>query len=469
MTDIDWVTPSDFERFVNPVTGELMRRLGVDKRFVRGDGCWLYTERGEPVLDFLAAYGALPFGHSPADMLEVLCNMRHSQEPVFVQPAALGAAAELAQRLLALLPGRFESVTFQNSGAEAVEAALKACIAATGRTRVLSMAMGFHGKTLGALSATANPIYQRPFGAPMPGFDWVAFGDSEAAESALRQHPGEYAAVIVEPIQGEGGIHPAPRSYLAELRRLCDAHGTLLVLDEVQTGLGRTGRLFAAAADPEVRPDVLVLAKALGGGVMPVAACLLGTRAQSREFHLRHSSTFGGNTLACRVGIAALKRIVADGAALVDQVARNGAHLLQRLHTIAQTYPSVIREVRGEGFLIGVEFEFDRSRMPAGRGSFLGVLGEQATLVPLIASHLLNAGGVRVAPTLNGANTLRVEPPLVASRAECDFFLNAFEETVKHVAAGDSASLLAPLIGTPDSQRIDPVAEIEAQPASTMP
>lgn len=445
-SDGNFDPPSRFERHVNPEIGDLIRRIGLDKTFVWGRGCTLRDDRGNEYLDFLAAYGALPFGHSPREILAVLAGFSETCEPIFIQPSSLAASGELAERLLEIAPGSFSSVTFQNSGAETVEAAFKACIAVTGRRRILAARNSFHGKTLAALSATGNARYQQAFHAPIAGFDFVEFGDAAAVRAAFASHPGDYAAVILEPIQGEGGIHVAPPGYFRAVRAACDEYGVRLIVDEVQTGLGRTGRLFAIERE-KVQADCLLLAKALGGGVMPIGACLLAEAAQSEEFHLKHSSTFGGNSLACRVGLASLARLTEPGSPLIADVAANGDFLLAGLRKLAVRHESVISAVRGEGYLIGIDFEVGRANFERYFGSFMGIAGEQDNLVPLIASHLLNVGRVRVAPTLNGASTLRVEPPLVATRAECEQFLAAFEHTVSLVAAGNTGALIAHLTG----------------------
>jgi len=437
-----WQEISPFEQHVNPAIGELIRRVGLDKTFVRGEGCYLYDAAGKAYLDFLGAYGALPFGHSPDALLAELASFQQSREPIFVQPSCLAASGLLAQRLLELAPGKYRSVTFQNSGAETVEAALKACLVKTGRKRILSTHQSFHGKTLGALSATGSDKYQEGFQAPLPGFDFVDYGDIQAIEAQLQRYPGAYAAIIVEPIQGEGGINLPPVDYLQAVRAACDRHGTLLIIDEVQTGLGRTGKLFASE---EVQADCLLLAKALGGGVMPIGACLLADNAYSEDFQNKHSSTFGGNTLACRIGLKVLD-LLRDQPELLDSVRDNGAYLLEQLQGLAQRYPTFIREVRGAGYLIGIEFTLDRSHYPQFHGGFTGIMGEQESLVPVLASYLLNVEGVRVAPTLNGASVMRVEPPLIAGRAECEHFLQALARTLQLVAEGRTGTLLAHLL-----------------------
>ncbi len=456
--------PHPFGEYVNPHLADLLQRLRMDKRFVRGEGPWLWDSDGARYLDFIANYGAVPFGYNPTAIWEALAAVRQRAEPSFVQPSMLDAAGELARRLVELAPPGLTRVTFTNSGAEAVEAAIKLCRAATGRRRILAAHNSFHGKTLGALSATGRPAYQGPFGAPIEGFDFVPYGDAEALQAALERHPREYAALLLEPIQGEGGIVVPPPGYLRAARELTARHGVLLVLDEIQTGLGRTGHLFACQAEG-VNPDVLTLAKALGGGLLPIGACLCTEAAYTEEFALKHSSTFAGGALACRAGLAALELLTRDGGALLEHVRRRGEQLLAGLRRLAERFPHVIREVRGRGLMIGVEFQvepgtFRRAaqgrRAPAGEetdgalaGTLLEVLSEQELLTPLISSYLLNVEGLRVAPTLNGQSVIRIEPPLTIGEAECARALDSLERVTALLAAGETGALLRHLVEEP--------------------
>ena len=260
-----------FYNHVNPRLGRLLAQLEMDKVFVRGEGCYLYDQAGRRYLDFLAQYGALPFGFNNAYIWQAVEQVRNRFEPSFVQPSYLEAAGELAMRLVNVAPPGMMYVTFANSGAEAIEAAIKLCRSRTRRLGVLAASNGFHGKTLGALSATDKMKYQDGFGAPVKGFDYVPFGDLGALERALAGR--FYAAFIVEPIQGEGGIIEAPPGYLAQAAEICRKSGVKLVVDEIQTGLGRTGAMFACETEG-VAPDVITIAKALGGGLAAIGACL---------------------------------------------------------------------------------------------------------------------------------------------------------------------------------------------------
>lgn len=450
-----------FATAVNPYLAELLQRLALDKRYVGGRGTEVWDSDGNRYLDFVSAYGSLPFGHNPQSVWKALLDMQASDEVSMIQPSYLDAAGALAERLLAVAPEGFVNVTFANSGAEAVEAAIKACRSATGKPTIVATTNGFHGKTFGALSATARPEYQSAFFAPAPGFEAVPYGDLQALEAKLEETAAHCAAVILEPIQGEGGVVVPPAGYLRGVRALCDRFGVLLILDEVQTGLGRTGKLFACEHEG-VRPDAMTLAKALGGGLMPIGAVLLGEKAYNAKFALKHSSTFAGNGLACRAGLAALETLTQDG--FVDQVATRGAWLKAELERVASKYPQIFGKIRGQGLMLGIEFHVERKTFLGGEGALLGFLGENESLTPLVASYLLNVEKVRVMPTLNGRSVLRIQPPLTVTEAECRSLVTALERVAAILAAGRTDLLVGHLVGQPaiESQVLSVVAAGDA-------
>jgi acetylornithine/succinyldiaminopimelate/putrescine aminotransferase/predicted amino acid dehydrogenase len=433
---------NNYTTFVNPHLGEMLESIKLDQKYLRGEGCHLYDEQGNRYLDCIAAYGALPFGHNPRQIWEAITDFRDSEEPSFIQPSALEAAGELARRLVEVAPEGLSYVTFANSGAEAVEAAIKICRAATGRPGILSTENSFHGKTFGALSATGNPGYQKPFNAPAEHFGHIPFGDAEALEKELKANSGFYAAFIVEPIQGEGGIVEAPAGYLAKVKEICMENGLLLIFDEVQTGLGRTGTLFACEQE-KVSPDVLVLAKALGGGIMPIGACLCTEEAYSEDFGLKHSSTFAGNSLACRVGIKVIDLLTADNRSLLKTVKSRGELLKKGLWELQKKYPDQLKAIRGRGLMLGMEFNMNREHFP---GSLLGVMAEQELLTPAISSYLLNVEKIRVAPTLNGNAVIRIEPPLTISEDQCLEALRGIDSMLAVLGEGSTARFLAYLV-----------------------
>jgi len=430
-----------FFTHVNPRLGRLMSQLEMDKVFVRGEGCYLYDQSGKRYLDFLAQYGALPFGFNNPYIWQAVEQLRNRFEPSFVQPSYLEAAGELAKRLVDVAPPGMKYVTFANSGAEAVEAAIKLCRSRTGRIGVLAAKNGFHGKTLGALSATDKRKYQEGFGAPVEGFDYVSFGDLDALDRALSGR--FYAAFIVEPIQGEGGIIESPPGYLAGAGEICRKNGTKMIVDEIQTGLGRAGAMFACETEGVI-PDVITVAKALGGGLVPIGACIYREDVYNDDFALKHTSTFAGNTLACRVGLATLDLLEENDRLLIRQVADNGARLKQELQYLKRRHPHAIDVIRGRGYMLGVTFGVNRFNWGSG---LLGCLGETEALTSLVVSRMLTVSGVRLGYTLNQGGVLRIEPPLVATWKECELFLEAFEDTLAALESRNTAYFTAHLTG----------------------
>ncbi len=458
---------NSFTKYVNPHLGRMLEDIKLDKHFIRGEGCYLYDREGNRYLDCIAAYGALPFGHNPHSVWETINSYRQSGEPNFIQPSALDAAGALARRLVELAPGDLEYVTFANSGAEAVEAAIKLCRSAAARPGILATENSFHGKTYGALSATGNPSYQQAFYAPAEHFRHIPYGDAEALEQELAARPGYYAAFIVEPVQGEGGIVEPPEGYLEKACEICDRHEVFLVFDEIQTGLGRTGLLFACEREQKALPDVLVLAKALGGGIMPVGACLCSGKVYTEEFGMKHSSTFAANALACRVGLGVLDQLTAGDGSLLEAVRARGDLLRAGLTTLQNSYPDLVLAVRGRGLMLGLEFNTDRDLFP---GSLLGVMAEQELLTPAISSYLLNVEKLRVAPTLNGNEVIRIEPPLTIDEEQCREALDKIESTLEVLNRGNTARFLAYLVrpGTNDDiNEFDPFPANDVHPGDT--
>jgi len=451
--------------FVNPHLGSLLTKIGLNKRFVRGTGVYLYDETQQEYLDCIAAYGALPFGYNPPEIWDAIHKVEGRQEPSFIQPSLLDAAGELAAKLIEYAPPGLKYVTFANSGAEAVEAALKLCRAKTGKMTILSTANSFHGKTLGALSATGNENYQKAFGAPAGAFQHIPYGDIAALENYLSEAAEDTAAFIIEPIQGEGGIVEPPSGYLRQVQELCSRHGVLTIFDEIQTGLGRTGTLFACEGEG-VTPDVLVLAKALGGGLMPIGAVLCKEDVYTEEFGHKHSSTFAGNSLGCRVGLAVLDLLTRDDKSLLREISRKGAKLKAGIEAVAERYPSIVKKVRGRGLMLGIEFVNCKSSYPR---SLLGVMAEQEMLTPMVSSYLLNVEKVRVAPTLNGASVIRIEPALIISDEEVDRVIEAVERTVGKLAQRNTAAFLGHLVNGAEAEFASQPLEDEAVDTSPQP
>lgn len=424
-------------RYLNPVLMALGAKSGFTKTFVRGAGTRLWDDAGDEFLDFVAGFGSLNLGHNHPAVVRALSQALASQAPGFAQSAVNPFAAALAEKLVSLAPAPLEMAFFANSGSEAVEAALKLARAATGRSGVVYCERSYHGKTLGALSVTGNPRYQRPFAPLLPDCASVPFGDLEALRAALLTR--RYAAFVVEPMQAEGGMYLPPAGYLPAAQALCRKNGTLLIVDEVQTGLGRTGSLFASDAEG-IEPDLMTLAKSLGGGLMPIGAMLARRDLWHQAYGTVHSfalhtSTFGGGSLACAAGLAALDTIVNER--LIDNAAARGRQLLAGLERLCEKH-STLNTVRGRGLLLGVEFnpvpasmiEHFKHYDPSGLMPYLVAdvdeafanLGATYVMQTLLADHHIYTQVCRSNPRV-----LRIQPPLTISAEEVEQFLAAFD------------------------------------------
>lgn len=446
LASVDW-NPQEqdpYIRYVAPYKGFLYQRLGLDKTYVRGDGCYLLDADGNRYADCIAQFGAVPFGHDPEPIWRALETVRRESLPNLVIASIPTMQGKLAERLLALAPPGLAHAVFTNSGAESIEAAIKLARCRTGRLGILSACSAFHGLTLAGMSATDTAFFQRGFGAPVPGFKTLPFGDIAALQAALAAQPDSIAAFLVEIIQGESGIRVAPPGYLAAAQELCRQYGALLIVDEVQTGLGRTGRLFACEAEG-VTPDILALAKALGGGLVPIGACLYTERTYTEQFDLRHGSTFAGNALGCQAALATLDELTKDDHRLVRQVAAVGDRLLQQLQQLQNDYPLLVKEIRGRGLMLGVELEF--RHIAATHGGMLALLQDHGLLLYIAVSYLLNVEHIRIAPSFTHGTVLRIEPPLTADDALCDHVIGALQRLLEALQRGDAAALVGHLVG----------------------
>jgi acetylornithine/succinyldiaminopimelate/putrescine aminotransferase/predicted amino acid dehydrogenase/outer membrane protein OmpA-like peptidoglycan-associated protein len=428
----------NYERYVNPWLGGVLRRTGIDQTFMSGRGTRLYDDRGNEYVDFCCGCGALPFGHNPADMWQAVEEVRDRAMVQVAQPSMQHEAGELARRLVEVAPGNLDKVVFANSGTEAIEAALKLCRAKTGRPGVLTTWNGFHGKTLGSLSSSGNPAYQTGYYAPVPSFDKVPFGDARALEEVLAANPNRYAVFLVEVIQGQSGIISAPPGYLRAAREICDRHGVLLALDEVATGLGRTGDLFACEHEGIV-PDVLVLGKGLSGGLIPIGAAVFGDAAWSEQFGKTHSSTYAMNSLACHVGVAALEKVCANDRALVRNAREIGARLRAGFLELKARYPKVLVDVRGRGLVIGLKFTDDREVWGAER--LMGAVADYGQLAAMMMTWLQNVARVRIWITFYSSDVMRLTPPLDVQWADCERVLEAFGQVLELADSGNVAAL----------------------------
>ncbi|MGV8084493.1 MAG: aspartate aminotransferase family protein [Coriobacteriia bacterium] len=409
----------EYKKHVNPGLCTLLGMVGFDRRFVEAHGVVVKDDRGLEYLDFLGGYGALNLGHNHPEVIEAVHRVEGM--PNLIQASTGTLVGALGQALAAIAPGALDKSFFCNSGAEAVEGALKLARIGTGRTDFLYATDSFHGKSFGALSVTGRSKYQAPFRPLVPGCHEVPYGDVETLEAELDARP--CAAFIVEPIQGEGGIIVPPDGYLKRAEKACHDRGTLLIVDEIQTGLGRTGTMFAVEREG-CEPDIMTTAKSLGGGIMPIGAFTASDAIWSAGYGgmercALHTSTFGGNTRAMAAGLKTIEVLRRDG--LADRARAAGDRLKSGLERIAAS-TGLIKEVRGRGLMLGVEFYEPKIAK--------GLSHEY--LAASISALLLHDHQIITAYTLNNPNVIRFEPPLIVTDDQIDRTLGAFGEVCEH-------------------------------------
>ena len=409
-------------RYVNPQMVRVLEVLDFNRNYVSGEGAYLLDEEGRRVLDFLSGFGVFNVGRNHPEIKRVLHDLLDLNTANLVQMDLGLLSGLLAEALAQATPAGLDAVFFTNSGTEGVEGALKFARVATGREKIIFCRRAFHGLTLGALSVNGNAEFRSRYGPFLPGCEAVPFNDLAALEVALSGH--DVAAFIAEPIQGKGVFIPDDE-YFPGVRRLCDATGTLFIADEVQTGLGRTGRMFAID-HWQVTPDILVVSKGLSGGLVPVGAIITRREIHGRVFDtmdrcFAHSNTFGQNDLAMAAGLAALHVLESEG--LVQRAAEQGAALLRGLAQLVERY-EMLHEVRGKGLMIALQFG-----EPASLGLKTGwrlvhglnedLFGQMITM-PLLAQHhiLTQVAG-------HGLDAVKILPPLVIGQEEVDRFLEA--------------------------------------------
>ncbi len=387
----------------------------VDLAFERGEGAWLIATNGERYLDFTSGVAVNALGHAHPHLVKALqeqaTKLWHMSN-LFKSPDGERLAARLCEQSFA------DYVFFANSGAEAMECAIKITRkhhAAKGhpeRYRIVTFEGAFHGRTLATLAATGSAKYLDGFGPPMDGFDQVPLGDLDAVKKAIGPHT---AGILIEPVQGEGGVRTAPLAFYKALRELCNAHGLLLVFDEVQTGMGRTGELFAHRW-LGVEPDVMSLAKALGGG-FPIGACLATADAAAGMTAGSHGSTFGGNPLAVAAANAVLDVMLAPG--FFEHARKMSLLLKQKLAAVIDRHPEVISEVRGEGLLIGIK----------------AVVPSADLIAALRDEKLLTVGA--------GDNVVRFLPPLIVNETEIEESVQRLDRACTALSSGQSKQAAA--------------------------
>ena len=378
------------------------------------DGAVFRDINGKEFLDMLGGFGVYVTGHRHPKVLKAVVDQLnrqgiHSQE--LIDPLR----TYLAHLVSLITPGDLQYAFLTNSGTESVEGCLKMAILTTGRRKLIGMIGGFHGKSMGSLGGTSKAVFREPF-LPLMNWSHVPFGDAGALKTMMEScdfSGDRVAAVVIEPILGEGGIVVAPPGYLAAARELCDKYGAMLVFDEIQSGMGRTGRMFACEHDG-VAPDLMALGKGFGGGIMPIGACVGTAKTWQKyiENPFLHTTTFGGNPPACAAAIATINVLLDEE--LPRQAGEKGEYLLKALNALAAKYPRILVLARGRGLMLGMEFADND-------------LGYE------VAKQLFGRN-ILISGTYINARVLRLEPALTISRAQLDQFLGALEDSLKAVS-----------------------------------
>ena len=426
------------EQHLNNQLARVLKTIGFDRYYVRGEGCYLWDDRGEKYLDFLAGFGVYALGRSHPAIKAALHQAIDLDLPNMVQMDCALLPGLLAEQLLTRTHAGMERVFFCNSGAEAVESAIKFARQATKRDGIVYAEHAFHGLSTGALALNGGEEFREGFGALLPETTAVPFGDADALERVLAG--GKTAAFVVEPIQGKG-VYVASAEYWHTVQELCRKYKTLLVVDEVQTGLGRTGKFFAYE-HYDLAPDIVTVSKALSGGYIPVGAMITSDRVFSSVFSsiekaLKHSTTFGRNQLAMVAGLATLAAF--DDEQIVARAAETGEAFRTALQPLCERY-EMLQEVRGLGLMIGLEFGAPESAALRRRFNtmerFRKALFAQLVVVPLFHRHR-----ILTQVAADNVNIVKLLPPLIAGQKEVDSFVEALDDVLADAHRGSGLIL----------------------------
>lgn len=423
---------SDYETFVNPQWQRLLSVLDMNVRYERCSGTELYTSDGRSIVDFLSGYCVHNTGHNHPEIVAAIKQELDRSGPAMLQSHVPELAGELAARLCGRAGGKLNKVFFCSSGSEGVEAAIKFARAKIGRAGLLYQQGAFHGLTCGALSMMGDPFWRGKFGPMLTDTKAVPFGEIARLEQELATR--KFAALFLEPIQSEAGIRVPTREYMRAAEELCNKNGTLLVLDEVQTGMYRTGP-FLAANHFNVQPDIAILAKALSGGLIPVGAVLMSDAVYESVFDslrnsIIHASTFSENSISMRAGLATLDVLERDR--LGERASSKGEYLRQQLKSALLGY-EMVKEVRGAGLLSGIEFAPPRSlklrlQFETFRAIHPGMFGQVLVMRLFRKGFLTQMCG-------NNFMVLKVAPPLVVTDEQIDQFVSAISGAVDDLHA----------------------------------
>lgn len=415
---------------LNRTLVKVLGTIGFDKVYKRAEGCYLYDEQGNDYLDFLSGYGVFNIGRNHPVVAKAIRDVLDMDLPNMVQMDCALLSGLLAEKLVAITPPQLDAVFFCNSGTEAIEGSLKFARAATGRSRIITLSGSYHGLSYGSLSATNNGHFQEGFGPLLPGVESVRFNDLNELEDKLKQ--GDVAAFLAEPVQGKGVYIPSD-DFFPQAQALCRKYGALFIMDEVQTGLGRTGKLWGHQ-HWNLEPDIMTVAKALSGGYVPAAAFLTRREIHQKVFSrldrcVVHSTTFGRNNLAMAAGLATLS--VLENENIVENAAREGEALIADLRGLMPRH-ELIKEVRGKGCMIAIEYHEPRSlKLKMAWKAIHAVdkgLFAQMIVTPLISKH-------RILSHVAGHNLdiVKILPPLIIGEKERARFTGAMDNVLSDV------------------------------------
>lgn len=438
-----------FKKYLNPGQLHFMKLLGFNKiRIERAEGMYYIDQNERKILDFFGGFGSLAFGHNHPKILAARIAFQNEKRHEIAMAFLSQYAAALAKNLAEISPGQLDMVFLGSSGSEAMEAAVKVAerAAGTGRSKIVYAENSFHGKTKGVLSITDSPLYRGQFRL-VDETVRVPFGDIEAIRHAFEADP-EIGVIVLETIQGGGGIVTAPPEFWQQLRALCDKHKVLWVADEVQCGMGRSGR-FYAFEHAGVVPDVTALAKSLGGGKSAVGAMIASREVYMKAYGkpntalIHGPATFGGIGEACITAIEALNLLYDEG--LIANSAQQGAYLLDRLKGLQAKYPKIIKDVRGQGLMVGLEFHDFSQTLPPLLRSIISVLDEKlkGSLSGFVGALMLRDYDILVAFTEYNRNVIRLEPPLICQNTDIDRFVDALDDLLSRGIVGIVKDFLA--------------------------
>lgn len=413
--------------YVNRTLVNVHRTIGFDKVYAKAKGAYLYDKDGNDYLDFLSGFSVFNIGRNHPAIQKTIRDVLEMDLPNMVQMDCALLSGLLAEALVKRAPSHINAVFFCNSGTEAVEGASKFARCATGRPRILSLTNSYHGLSYGALSLTANKYFKEGFGPFIPGFESVPSYDLVALEAELKK--GDVAALIFEPVQGKG-VHFPKDDYYQQAQALLRKYGTLLITDEVQTGMGRTGKYYGFE-HWNLEPDIITMAKALSGGYVPCAAILTRREIYQKTFSrldrcVVHSTTFGRNNLAMACGLASLNVLEEEN--LTENSAKMGTLLVERINALKEKH-EVIGEVRGKGLMIAIDFQEPKSFMLKTAWKLVHKI-DQGLFAQMIVTSLISSHRIITQVASHNADTVKILPPLIIGEKEVDRFVKALDDVL---------------------------------------